>query len=152
MDGLETSIGQAPHEFPSVFSFFLPEFKPYGRVGFGGLVSPEATTLNMPKSLGLIRGMYSMVNYGLSDCHYGFGPYLGGGSCNDAGRSQGRLEFSMDSGTSSETVIDELALLLTAGRLSSTNRGIIQGVYSNAANEADGLKVAQQVVLIIILI
>ena len=147
MDGLETRIGQAPHEFPSVFSFFLPEFKPYGRVGFGGLVSPEATTLNMPKSLGLIRGMYSMVNYGLSDCHYGFGPYLGGGSCNDAGRSQGRLEFSMDSGTSSETVIDELALLLTAGRLSSTNREIIQGVYSNAANEADGLKVAQQLVL-----
>ena len=47
-------IGQMAHEFPSVFSFFLPEFQPYGRVGDASLVSPEATLLDMPKIVGLL--------------------------------------------------------------------------------------------------
>ena len=54
MDGLLNDIGQMAHEFPSVFSFFLPEFKPYGRVGDASLVAPEATLLDMPKIVGLL--------------------------------------------------------------------------------------------------
>jgi uncharacterized protein (DUF1800 family) len=34
-------IGQIPHAFETVFSFFLPEYEPYGRVGDASLVSPE---------------------------------------------------------------------------------------------------------------
>lgn len=54
MRNLLTGIGQMAHEFPSVFSFFLPEFQPYGRVGDASLVSPEATLLDMPKIVGLL--------------------------------------------------------------------------------------------------
>ncbi len=52
MNGLMTDIGQMAHEFTSVFSFFLPEFKPYGRVGDSQLVAPEGTLLDMPKLVG----------------------------------------------------------------------------------------------------
>ena len=72
-DSLESKIGQMSHEFPSVFSFFLPEFQPYGRVGDAGLVAPEAMLLDMPKVSGLISGLFSLVTYGLSLCYGGFG-------------------------------------------------------------------------------
>ena len=73
MDGLVADIGQMAHEFGSVFSFFLPEFKPYGRIGDASLVSPEATLLNMPKMIGLMNGLASLVKYGLSNCEGGWG-------------------------------------------------------------------------------
>ena len=73
MTGLLTDIGQMAHEFQSVFSFFLPEFQPYGRVGDAMLVSPEATLLSMPKIIGLMNGLTSLVKFGLSDCEGGWG-------------------------------------------------------------------------------
>lgn len=73
MNGLMDDIGQMAHEFVSVFSFFLPEFKPYGRVGDATLVSPEATLLDMPKMIGLLNGLTSLVKYGLSSCEGGWG-------------------------------------------------------------------------------
>ena len=48
-DDIIDNIGQMAHEFESVFSFFLPEYEPYGRVGEAALVSPEATLLVMPQ-------------------------------------------------------------------------------------------------------
>lgn len=38
MHDLDDKIGQMAHTFPSVFSFFLPEYKPSGRAGEAGLV------------------------------------------------------------------------------------------------------------------
>ena len=67
------SIGQAPHDFTTVFSFFLPEFTPYGRIGDASLVSPEATLLDMPKMIGLINGLTSLAKFGLSQCEGGLG-------------------------------------------------------------------------------
>jgi len=65
------NIGQMAHEFQTVFSFFLPEHKPYGRVGDAALVSPEATLLDMPKIIGILNGMNSMIKFGLSRCNGG---------------------------------------------------------------------------------
>ena len=73
LDNMATRIGQMAHEFTSVFSFFLPEFKPYGRIGDASLVSPEATLLDMPKIVGLMNGLTSLVKYGLSSCEGGWG-------------------------------------------------------------------------------
>jgi len=64
------------HEFPSVFSFLLPEFKPSGLIGERGFVSPEAALLDMPKVIGMLNGAFSIINYGLSACYGGFGPAL----------------------------------------------------------------------------
>ncbi len=69
----KVAIGQFVHEFDSVFSFFLPEFQPYGRVGDASLVSPEATLLDMPRIVGFLNGITSLTRYGLSSCFGGFG-------------------------------------------------------------------------------
>jgi|AntRauTorckE5430_2_1112549.scaffolds.fasta_scaffold01070_3 hypothetical protein len=70
---LMTKIGQTSHSFESVFSFFLPEFKPSGRVGDATLSSPEATLLDMPRIVGILNGLQSTVKYGLTSCDGGFG-------------------------------------------------------------------------------
>ena len=93
MEGMTTDIGQMAHDFKSVFSFFLPEFKPYGRVGDASLVSPEATLLNMPKIIGLMNGLTSLVKFGLSNCHGGWGyEYCREGTYNTS--PLGVLEFN----------------------------------------------------------
>jgi len=50
---LETVIGRMSHEFTSVFSFLLPDFKPSGLIGDRGFVSPEAALLDTPKIIGM---------------------------------------------------------------------------------------------------
>ena len=70
---VKNNIGQINFEFETVFSFFLPEFSPQGRVGDALLVSPEATLLDMPKILGLLNGLNSLVQFGLSSCNGGLG-------------------------------------------------------------------------------
>lgn len=99
MNGLIVDIGQMAHEFTTVFSFFLPEFKPYGRVGDSKLVAPEGTLLDMPKMVGLMNGLTSLVKYGLSSCRGGWGYQ----SCREAVYNTsplGSLEFNR---TTSET-------------------------------------------------
>ncbi len=73
LSNMKVDIGQMVHEFDSVFSFFLPEFEPYGRVGDASLVSPEATLLDMPRIVGILNGLTSLTRYGLSSCYGGFG-------------------------------------------------------------------------------
>ncbi len=70
---IKRNTGQDPHSFDSVFSFFLPEFEPYGRVGDAKMFAPEATLLDMPKIIGIMNGLQSLVKYGLSRCSGGFG-------------------------------------------------------------------------------
>ena len=79
---MDDKIGQAPHEFPSVFSFFLPEYIPEsGPAQVAQLAAPEATILDMPKIVGLMNGMISFTKYGLSDCNSGFARYIGFEGC-----------------------------------------------------------------------
>lgn len=73
MQSLKTIIGQQSHFFESVFSFFLPEFEPSGPIGEAKLTSPEATLLDMPKIVGLMNGLLSLVTYGLNRCNSGLG-------------------------------------------------------------------------------
>ncbi len=73
LGGMYNKIGQEAHNFDSVFSFFRPDFRPHGRVGNAGLVSPEATLLDMPRIIGLLNGLKSVVKFGLSSCQRGFG-------------------------------------------------------------------------------
>ncbi len=100
-----TKIGQNSHSFGSVFSFFLPEFQPYGRIGDTDLVSPESTLVDMPRIVGLLNGLLSLAKYGLSSCEGGFGR----DRCNEKAYSlspNGFLEYnrtSLDTEFSFET-------------------------------------------------
>jgi hypothetical protein len=59
---LDTTIGQMAHDIPSVFSFFLPEYKPPGVCAKASLVAPEA--MLSQNSIGLVNGMLSLINLG----------------------------------------------------------------------------------------
>jgi hypothetical protein len=47
----------------------------------------------------------------------------------------------------STQLVDDLATLLTAGRLSPEHRGLIRDAYNDAGSANDGLKIAQQLIL-----
>ncbi len=58
-------IGQYPFSFKTVFSFFLSEYIPDGRAGNARLSSPEAMITDMPKSIGMLNGLFSTIKYGV---------------------------------------------------------------------------------------
>ncbi len=78
MQGLQDYIGQEIHATPTVFSFFLPDFGPPGKVVEASLTSPEAQVLDSPKIIGYLNGLFSLVDIGMSNCYGGFSDYITG--------------------------------------------------------------------------
>ena len=128
-----------------VFSWFLPEYVPdSGPALAAQLVSPESLILTMPNAVGMLNGMFSLVKYGLSNCYDGFGtdPAIGRTCLNGNGsfgfygryaRSFGRLTY-VPNGATIEDWVDDLALVLTAGRLSNASRAEIVSSCSRGVN------------------
>ena len=157
MTDLQDRIGQDIHNTPSVFSFFLPDFSPPGKLSEVALTSPEAQVLDAPKVIALMNGLFSLVDIGMSNCYGGLGDrntwwcdeYLT--KTPEEMLSRGFLEFEPAStSTSADDVVNELALLLTGGRLNSASKTIMvnayeQEVQSNGAEAA--LKVVQKLLL-----
>lgn len=72
MQGLQDLIGQEIFAIPNVFSFFLPHFAPPGKIAEASLTAPEAQVLDSPKIIGLLNGLYSLVDIGMTNCYGGF--------------------------------------------------------------------------------
>ena len=155
---LSDTIGQEAFGFETVFSFFLPEFSPAGVLSSAQLLSPEATLLNSPTSVGLVRGLFSLVKYGLSTCEGDWVPQRQP-SCSipegDYSRSKGRLTYSpgdllhhQTNDPTPEDIVDEIGLLLAPGRLSPDNRqtmiNALNDVEEDINNPAARLRLAQQ--------
>ena len=158
---LDYKIGMMAHGFRSVFSFFLPEYVPSGKPRAATLVAPETMLMDMPKTVGLLNGMFSLVKYGLSRCYGGFGdPWT---SCNEGSTSSAaaRLSFSRSFNRNTttpqaqaENVVGELSTILTSGRLSAANKAVIKDEYLKKLNQTGitdpagaALRMAQQLVL-----
>lgn len=62
LHGLEAKLGQSPHDLPSVFSFFLPEYSPPGVISKASLVAPEGMILQ--NSISYANGLISLIKYG----------------------------------------------------------------------------------------
>lgn len=147
---MERIIGQMAYELPTVFSFFLPEYEPDGPISAASLVSPEALVLDMPKIIGSLNGMISMIRYGLSACYSGFGVWVGSGGCYDNGsfnRASGKFNYFPENLQSAAGVVDEMATLLTSGRLSVENREILIDAYNAASNPGIGIRDVQQLLI-----
>jgi len=145
---MEDTIGQASHNSPSVFSFFLPEYQPNGRLADAGLVAPEAQVGTAPLVVNFLNGMSSLIEYGLTQCFSGFGARYSG--CNNAANaidnSDGSLAYVPRSREPSE-VVDELAMLLTRGQISSKTRAVVEAAYQSArisSGDGEALRVAQK--------
>lgn len=156
MGNLQDFIGQQIHATPSVFSFFLPDFSPPGKLSDTSLTSPEAQVLDAPKIIGMMNGFFSLVDIGMSNCFGGFGDrnswwcdgYLS--QSTQQMRSKGYLNFLPQSWRFGTDVVDELSVLLTAGRLNSISKTLLVDMYDNELYANGGLaalKVVQKLIV-----
>jgi len=105
--------------------------------------------VTMPNVVNLLNGMFSMIKYGLSDCNGGFSTTPGFGGCNDNGlyqRSYGQLLYE-PSGAGSYEQAANLALLLTAGRLSEDNLNTIVDACSTELDQDRRTRCMQQLIV-----
>lgn len=148
LQGLQEIIGQESYEMPSIFSFFFPDYAPPGDIAVSSLVSPESVLL--PNAIGLINGLISTIKFGLSGCYGGFisawcshKEIESGG---DYRASVGRLSYSATDMTIGQT-IDDLATLLTSGRLSNEKRKLFKEQIQPIKSNVMALQIAQQLVI-----
>lgn len=149
---LDAEIGQMAHGHTSVFSFFLPEYASPGVVSTAGLVAPEAFIFDTNRNVGLMKGLFSLIKWGLTDCYDGFGH--GGKHCQirpegDYSQGLGKLEF-LPTSYNAQEMLDELNLLLTGGRLNDEIQNTILGAMSDGSitTDAQRLRLAQQLVVV----
>ena len=147
-----TKIGQEPFANPNVFSFFLPEYASPGATRDASLTSPEAQILNSPKIVGFLNGMMSMIDTGLGNCGGGFG-LKAVNDCNQyknsytpEANSRGYFTYTPKA-TDDRAIVDELALLLTAGRLSNNSREVLTNAYSAETDKDKALKSIMKLIL-----
>ena len=132
------------------FLFFLPvEYTAPGHIKAASITSPEAQVLTGPKLISLLNGFISLVDLGLNDCFSGFGEktrwwceglewYY-----TDGNDHYGTLQY-WPSNTGAVNMVNELALLLTGGRLNSASRSIISDAVRGEGSVSDGLRLAQK--------
>ncbi|KAH8056390.1 hypothetical protein JL721_9990 [Aureococcus anophagefferens] len=137
LEGMDQKIGQMAHEAPSVFSYYLPDYSPQGAVGDRGLVAPEAQVLTGTQMIGLLNGLHSLIDHGLSRCASGFGGETG--SCQWP--AAGGLAFAPADGAAAAAAS---STCLTEGRLSAGSRAVVEAAYGAATNPAAALRAAQE--------
>lgn len=137
---LEEEIGEMPYGHPSVFSFFLPDYKSPGPIASAGLVSPEATLLTQPYVTGLVKGLISLIKYGMVKCEGGFGH--GPKSCRSKLLAEGSYEGSEGQLHYSpriddlQSLVEELNLLLAGGRLGQNDQKMISDALAREQDKA----------------
>lgn len=105
-----SSIGQNPLRSPSVFNWYRPAYAPPGEIQQRQMVAPEFQITHETTITGYANFVISVVERG-----FGFG--------DSAIRPDYSAEMAL-AGTPA-ALVDRLNLLLTAGRLSATNRQLI---------------------------
>ena len=155
---ITSRIGQMAHAIPNVFSFFLSDHMPQGPLALGAQFGPEKQVMTGPRTIEFLNGLISLIKYGLTSCLEGFGRFqwwdenaydcwkytLGG---NNVG-VLGRLTYTPAASSSTRAYIDELSTLLTAGRLSTSSRNLINSVAAAETNKTLALMKAQQLMVL----
>ncbi len=140
LGGLQNRIGQRAFYSPTVFNFYLPEFSPGDTaVGASQLVAPESQLATAPNLIGFANGVSSLLQYGLSNCGYGFG--VAGvewrSRCNNAdlirSTNDGVLRYLAEAvAKTPEEIVSEWADLFTPGRLDpATRTAAIEAYHRN---------------------
>jgi len=150
---LTQKIGQRVYESPDVFSFFLPEYSAAGPLADAKVVAPEAQRATSSALIGFLNGAMSLIRNGLNSCDEGLGGALRGcalGSANP--RADGYLTWRPGGDEmNSANVVDQLDLLLTAGRMPNSTRAIVARAYSvklsATGSPTEAKKVAQELMM-----
>lgn len=144
---IEEKTGQMAHAIPNVFSFFLAEYKPSGPLTQASLTAPEAQLLTGPRVVDSMNGILSLIKFGLTKCFGGHSvdknyerpdcDSISPGGITDG--SVGKFQYPP-----SNSALDELATLLTGGRLSEASRQLIDQVVAAEGDPTMKLLKAQQ--------
>ena len=80
MTGMGEVFGQSPYGSETVFNFYTPFYQP-ARFGVHGedVVAPEFQIFTAPFAVGLLNGLLSIIDNGVSSCDEGFGHAPGRG-------------------------------------------------------------------------
>lgn len=128
---LEQVFGQAPYEYPSVFSFYLPDYQPLGDILDRNLVAPEFQIHNDTTALSLPNAIWWLVFEGIQRD--------GTGGIGQRWYSQGDLDLTYEKTLAADSgaLLDHLDTMLTAGRLTIANRTNIAGVVDSMPSGSD---------------
>lgn len=157
------------------FSFFSSDYAPPGVFADVDIVSPESQLLSMSSVVGITNGFFSLFNFGLNNAdgmylvavlvlhlyftssklvlltYYsyiigGFGPYMSTQRViGDYSSSVGHLTHQVE-GADIAGKIDELATVMTGGRLSIENKQVMIDAYTYFRREHD-VETADKVLL-----
>ena len=133
LNDMQEKIAQEMGNSPSVFNFYEKDHQPEGLVQNAGITSPELQLKTAPLLVAFLNGISSLVDYGLSHCSNGFGLWRRAWTNCDRistteggqGRADGYLNYTAASSASASEIVEELDLLLTAGRLSDSSRELL---------------------------
>ena len=151
LDSMTGKIGQMAFDIKDVFSYFRPEYSPTGPIHEASLVAPEAQQYMTPSVVGLVNGLFSLIKYGMAFCFGGFGGFEAWCGLEDEGGRNlawGEITLTPENINDNESVVNELATLLTAGRLNSQSRDIIKNEIAGIPDADARFRLAQQLVVI----
>jgi len=149
--------GQAPLGAPSVFNFYLPEYRPQGPIGKLFMYAPEFQILTSTNAIGYINDLnYRLLEDGVL---YGFDPEEEDEEDEDEENGEEDEEdyenlYRIDYGpqeellASPEELVNHLDILLANGQLTATTKQIIVDAVAQVANEEDALRMAIYLILI----
>jgi uncharacterized protein (DUF1800 family) len=134
---LDEVFAQSPYDYPTVFSFYLPDYQPLGEVLERDLYAPEFQIHNDITALSLPNAIWWLVFEGITrDSEVGIGQRW---------YSQGDLDLSFETTLAADTevLLDHMNLMITAGRLTADNRAVIAGVIDAMPAGSDGEREAR---------
>lgn len=140
MDNTDTDLGQSPLNSPTVFNFFLPDFKFPGALASQGLTTPEfqdtAETTVVRQSNFIYNGLFnpSGNTNGISSFKGGghalvldYSPWMAAPSLTDLGLGLPALNtVAWTNNQNLDTLISHLSTLLLAGQMPAQARTIIR--------------------------
>ena len=137
---LNEVFNESPYDYPTVFSFYLPDYQPIGDILERDLYAPEFQIHNDTTALSMPNAIWWLVFEGITrDSEVGIGQRW---------YSQGDLDLTYETALASDTeaLLDHLDAMLTAGRLTPANRATIATVVDAmpSTNEAERKARAQR--------
>jgi uncharacterized protein (DUF1800 family) len=132
-DQLQLVFAQSPFDSPSVFNFYMPEYQPLGDILDRNIYAPEFEISTDVTSISLANAVYRLVYEGIAD------------EIGRRGYSQGTLDLTYQVALADETdaLLDNLDMLMTAGRLSYENREAIAAALDVLGADTYALRLAR---------
>lgn len=132
-DQLQLVFAQSPFDSPSVFNFYLPDYQPLGDILERDIYAPEFEINTDVTSISLANAIHRLVTEGIAD---------------EIGRrsySQGNLDLTYQIALADEpdALLDNLDIMMTAGRLTDENRLAIKAAVEALEGDTYAVRLAR---------